>query len=113
MSNGDSHVRPIKSEEMQDTTRLEEIAAELTGESLVIDGNEILGRNFDQVDASVRAILVKKNSAQGAVRVFGKEVWNVVTGPTEEGVVIVRLGEGEYCRLLGTPTIRLFRRSSS
>jgi len=37
------------------------------------------------------------------VRVFGRDVWNVVTGPKEEGFVIVRLGEGEYCRLLGTP----------
>ncbi|EME39770.1 hypothetical protein DOTSEDRAFT_82585 [Dothistroma septosporum NZE10] len=113
MSNEDNHIRPIEGEEMLDTRKLEQIATEFTGESLVIDGTEILGRNFDQVDASVRAILVKKNSAQGAVRIFGKEVWNVVTGPSEQGVVIVRLGEGEYCRLLGTPTIRLFRRSIS
>ena len=78
-----------------------------------MDSQETIGTNFEKVDISVRAILVRKDCAEGAVRVFGNDIWNVVTGPKENGFVILRLSEGEYCRLLGTPTVRYFRRRSS
>jgi hypothetical protein len=63
------------------------------------------------VDSLVYAIFVKKQSAFGAVRVFGKEVTNVVTGPSEIGYILVavRSDEGETCRILGAPSVRYFR----
>jgi hypothetical protein len=63
------------------------------------------------VEASVRAILIKIHGGGGAVRVFGNRVRNVVTGPDEiTGFKIIILNSGETCRLLGSPTLRYFRR---
>jgi nucleoside-triphosphatase THEP1 len=74
---------------------------------------EEIGTAFKMVEPSVRAILVRKNSASGAVRVFGTSVRNVVTGPKEVGFVIVVVKSGEECMLLGSPSVRYFRLRSS
>ena len=67
------------------------------GENLIIDSQDTIGKNFEKVDLSLRATLVKRNSAEGAVRVFGDDIRHVVTGPKENGFVIVSLSEAEYC----------------
>lgn len=84
-------------------------------EQVILDPNEIVpdekvGENFEMVDSSVRAVLVKKCSARGAVRVNAPSMPNVVTGPDEKGWVIVVIRRGQTCMLLLTPTVRYFRR---
>ena len=80
---------------------------------LVIDPKTI-GIDFKMVDLSVRAILIKKHSAGGAVRVFSNPIRNVVTGPDKgTGFIIVIIGPSETCRLFSSPSIRYFRRCSS
>jgi len=61
---GASQITPVD-DIMQDDHKLEEKAVELSreGEPLVIDSEETIGTDFEMVDSSVRAILVKKNSA--------------------------------------------------
>ncbi|OCL14012.1 hypothetical protein AOQ84DRAFT_359276 [Glonium stellatum] len=109
---GTSQITPVD-DIAQDDHKLEEKATQLSGVDLVIDP-ETIGTDFEMVDSSVRAILVKKHSAGGAVRVFGNPIRNVVTGPNEgAGFVIVIVGPGETCRLFGSPSIRYFRRCSS
>lgn len=80
----------------------------------VIRSEQRLGGNFETVDYPVRAVLIHKKSAQGAVRFFGKDkddsVVNVVTGPKEQGYALIWLEDGEHCRILGTPTIQLFQK---
>lgn len=63
------------------------------------------------MDSSVCAILVKRNGRGGAVRKFGKEIDNLVTGPKEDpGYFIVVIQPGESCRLFGQPDVRFFYR---
>ncbi|KAM5443940.1 hypothetical protein MferCBS31731_001186 [Microsporum ferrugineum] len=102
-------------DEIGDTASLEDKASQLAGERVALDPHQTIGKNFEVVDPSVRAILVCRKSAEGAVRVFGKYIRNVVTGPGENGYVIVAVksSEGETCRLLGTPTMRYFRLSEA
>lgn len=58
-------------------------------------------------DPSVRAILVSKKSASGAVK---STTVNVVTDPEGKvGFVIVPIAEGEKCVLLGKISLRYFR----
>lgn len=81
------------------------------GAEVLVDSEETIAKSFDTVDPSVCAILIKKHSAPGAVRLFGDKVVNVVTGPTEvTGYIILIKKPGETCRLLGNPSIRCFRR---
>ena len=63
--------------------------------------------NFKVVDLLVCAILIRKHSAGGAVRVFSKEIRNIVIGLKETRFIIIaiRLGEGETYRLLETPLV--------
>ena len=66
------------------------------------------------VDSSVRAILIKKYSAGGAVRVFSNLIRNVVIGLNKgTSFVIVVIGSVEECMLLGNPSMRYFCRRSS
>ena len=61
----------------------------------------------------VCAVLVKKDSDGGAVRVTGSNtsMQNIVTGPTEKaGFDIILIRDGQTCMLLGNPTIRYIRR---
>lgn len=92
----------------------EKKASDLSGEDLVIDAKETLGKSFETVDSSVRAILVKMDGGGGAVRVFGSgnTVRNVVTGQGA-GFVIVVVGVGEECMLFGNPSVRYFRSRST
>jgi len=72
-----------------------------------------VGTEFETVHSSIRAILVRKDSAWGAVRVTGpgtpKEVPNVVTGPNRAGYVIVVIKPGQDCMFLKNPSVRYFR----
>jgi hypothetical protein len=78
---------------------------------VVLDLNETVGRSFEMVDPAVCAILVRKRSAIGAVRVDAPGMPNVVTGPDQKGFVIVVIRQGQTCRLFLTPTVRYFRRA--
>ena len=72
---------------------------------LIIDPKTI-GTDFKMVDLLVCAILVKKHSAGGAVRVFGSPIRNVVTGPNKSaGFIIIIVGSVEECMLLGNPSV--------
>jgi hypothetical protein len=81
-------------------------------EEVTLDRDETVGRgSFEMVDPSVCAVLVKKCSARGAVRVGAPSLPNVVTGPDEKGFVIVVINRGQTCMLLLTPTVRYFKRA--
>jgi len=86
-------------------------AEELTKMKVKLDPTETIGKSFEIVDSSVCAILVKKNSAPGAVRVDAPGMPNVVTGPREKGFDIVVIGPGQTCMLYSTPTVRYFKRA--
>ena len=76
-----------------------------------LDRTEIVGKNFEIVDSSICAILVKKHSAPGAVRVDAPGMPNVETGPHKKGFDIVVIRPGQTCMLYSTPTVRYFRRA--
>jgi hypothetical protein len=76
---------------------------------VVLDSYETVGKGLEMVPKSVCAILVKKNSAAGAVRVDTDGSPNVVTGPNKRGVDIVVIKPGQTCRFYLTPTVRYFR----
>ena len=60
------------------------------------------------VDSSVRALLVKKNGGEGAVRV--DDGTYVRTGKNQgDGFVIVTVKTGRICVLLGHPSVRYFK----
>jgi len=80
-----------------------------SGLDLVIDKEETCGRDFEIADTSIRALLVRKNSSAGAVRVFGQPIMNVVTDPKERGYTLVVVASGEDCMFLGSPSVRCFR----
>jgi hypothetical protein len=62
------------------------------------------------MDSSIPAILLKKDSAWGAVRVDTSPVLNEVSGPTfGAGISMVIIKPGETCRIYQNPSIRLFR----
>lgn len=44
------------------------------GENVVMGSQETMGTNFEMADQSVRAIIVRKQDAEGSVRAFGKEI---------------------------------------
>lgn len=72
-------------------------------------GPERVGGPLETADPSIRAMLVKTHSEDGAVRVLGKKIRNVPTGMGRSGYVIVIIREGEGCMLLGKPSVRDFR----
>jgi hypothetical protein len=78
---------------------------------VVLDPSETVGRSLEMVDSSVCAILVRKQSARGAVRVDAPGMPNVVTGPDQKGFDIVVIRQDQTCRLFLTPTVRYFRRA--
>lgn len=80
-----------------------------------MEENEVTGKDLELVDSSICAILVKRQSAWGAVRVTGvgtpQEVPNVVTSPhNKPGYSLMIVKDGQSCRLFQTPTVRYFRR---
>jgi hypothetical protein len=81
-----------------------------TGEALTIESEVTQGSDFQEMDSTVGAVLVKKKGESGAFRVTGGETQNVVTGPNESGVVIVVIKRGQTGMCLGRPSIRRFKR---
>ena len=79
-----------------------------------MDAQETIGKPFESLDPSICAVLVKIHGTVGAVRVFSDMVINVVAGP-ENGTefVIVTIKRDEETTILGTPSMRHFRRPSS
>lgn len=68
-----------------------------------------MGTDFEIVDSTVCAILVKKDGSRGAIT--GGTFDNIVTGPTQgTGYVIIVLRSGRSCMFYGTPSVRYFRR---
>ena len=86
------------------------------GESVVLDAEESIGLHA-QVDPSVCAILVKKDSGTsiGFVKTIdrnGKAVKNALTGQGRGWVIVVRNSE-ETCWIFGNSSVRYFRRRSA
>ncbi len=81
------------------------------GHDVTLDSEKV-GGNFEAVDSSsVCAILLRKDSAWGAVRVYSNPIKNIVSGPNQgTGFVIIVIGPGQTCRLFGTPSVRYFHR---
>jgi hypothetical protein len=73
----------------------------------VLDADWTTGKNFERVDPSVCAILIRPG-AGGAVRVYGDPIKNVVTSDLT-GTVMMVVETGELCRLFGNPSVRFFR----
>ncbi|KAK5093855.1 hypothetical protein LTS08_008814 [Lithohypha guttulata] len=101
-----------------DNEQLRAKARELTGEDVLLDEKEVVGKDLELVESSVCAVLVKRQSAWGAVRVTGsgtpKETPNVVTSPQQEpGYSIIVIKPGQSCRLFQNPTIRYFHRQTT
>ncbi|KAI9889399.1 MAG: hypothetical protein M1814_005335 [Vezdaea aestivalis] len=110
MAEGETRVDDIAN----DNEALEAKARQLLGEDVTLDANEVLGTDFEILDRSICAVLVRKNGGAGAIRVTGGTFKNVVTGPTQgTGFVIVTIQAGEDCMLLGTPSVRYFRHCRS
>jgi len=84
---------------------LEEKASKLSDEKLAI-GSETTGNALEQVDSSVRAILLKRDG-NGAVRIFGDEVRNIMAD-IASGWLLIIIKPGETARIHGTPVIRNF-----
>ncbi|KAL9099512.1 MAG: hypothetical protein Q9163_005001 [Psora crenata] len=106
-------VTPVNDIIAHDDRKLEEKASQLYGADIVLDSKETTGTDFEILDASICAVLVRKGGGAGAVRVHSNPVKNVVTGPTQgPGYVIVIVKSGEDCMLLGNPSVRYFRRRS-
>ena len=80
-----------------------------TKTKVILDVNETVGQSFEMVPSSVCAILVRKQSGRGAVRVNAPGMPNVETGPHKQGFDIVVIKPGQTCRLFLTPTVRYFR----
>lgn len=83
------------------------------GEDVEIDEETVGSGEYDVADSSVCAIVVTRNSENGAVRVtgLGNEDENVVTGPRQEsGYCIVVVKSGQLCSILGKPTYRFIKR---
>lgn len=77
---------------------------------MVLDRDWTVGVNLETMDSSIPAILLKKDSAWGAVRVDTSPVLNEVSGPTVgAGISMVIIKPGETCRIYQNPSIRLFR----
>jgi len=79
-------------------------------DDIVLDADWTTGKNFERLDPSVCAVLVKPG-AGGAVRVFSDPIIkNVVTNDLD-GFVMIPVKTGELCRLFGSPSVRFFRAS--
>ena len=68
--------------------------------------------SFTTAEPSVRAVLVSRKGAEGAVRVTApgtNDFSNVMTGPNETGWAIVAFKTGETCMFFGNPTVRVFK----
>ena len=80
------------------------------GQDVALDSEKV-GENFEAVGPSVCAILLRKDSAWGAVRVYSNPIKNIVSGPNQgTGFVIVVIEPGQTCRIFGTPSVRYFHR---
>jgi len=77
------------------------------GLKVTLESKEAVTRDPQSVDSSVRALLVKKNGGEGAVRV--DDGTYLRTGQNQgDGFVIVTIGTGRICVLFGHPSVRYF-----
>jgi hypothetical protein len=101
----------IKDDDIKLVQTVKRLASISVNEEVVLDESWKTGENFQSPDTSVCAVLIKKDSAAGAVRVYSDPVTNVVTGPSQEAkVVLIVLRNDETCRLFGRPSVRWFSR---
>lgn len=78
------------------------------GTKVVLEKTEATTTDPEAIDSSIRAILVRKDGGEGAVRVSNGLY--IQTGPQEQkGSVIVKIDTGQICVLFGRPSIRYFR----
>jgi hypothetical protein len=80
-----------------------------SGEDLIINAQETIGKPFQRIDRSVRAILVRIHSDAGLVRVYSRNIRYVAIGPDQGiGFTIAVIQRDEYCIVHGHPSMRLF-----
>ena len=103
-------VDDIEDDDKELVKRVKDRASMSSNEKVSLDKKWKEGKNFEIAGPLVCAVLVKKDSAAGAVRVYSDPVTNVVTGPKQKGVVHIVLKNNESCRLFGSPSVRWFRR---
>ncbi|QKX63742.1 uncharacterized protein TRUGW13939_10913 [Talaromyces rugulosus] len=90
---------------VDDDERLIEKVREKVSMDVVLDKNWSIGGNLEEVDASIPALLIKKNGEWGAVRVDTSPVLNEVTGPTiASGFSLLVIKPGETCRFYREPS---------
>ena len=82
-----------------------------------MDTEEKVGTDFEVVDSSCPAVLVRRDSGGGAVFVAGPGIPEteprVRTGPEQgAGFAILIIKPGQTCMFLGRPSVRVFRSSS-
>jgi hypothetical protein len=80
-----------------------------SGEDLIINAQELIGKPFQRIERSVRAILVRIHSDAGLVRVYSRNIRFVAIGPDQGmGSIIAVVQPDEYCILHSHPSMRLF-----
>ncbi|KAF2024860.1 hypothetical protein EK21DRAFT_77789 [Setomelanomma holmii] len=79
------------------------------GYAFTLDSTDTIGETFLEIESDIRAVLVRKKGTAGAIRVTGGEVLNIVTGPQEDGAVIVFIEPGQTGMCLGRASFRRFR----
>lgn len=96
----------------EDDKKLEEKAGQLVDAKVTLSPKFVDTKDPEVVDSSILAVLVKVNGGEGAVRV--DDGTYVRTGANQgDGNFIVTVNPGQICVLLGHPSIRYFRRTSS
>ncbi|KAK5083830.1 hypothetical protein LTR05_006336 [Lithohypha guttulata] len=102
----------IVDEIAEDEEKLVEKVKTMSGTNVQLDADEATGNNLVLIDSSVCAVLVNLRSAEGTIRITGKNVALFVpTGPDEKHkFAIVTIENGQTGMLLGQPSVRYFRR---
>ena len=109
--------KPVQGELQQEVTDLSDediiaLVAEKVGFSVQLEEDWTERKDFERPEASVVAILVKQKCKGGAIRVNSTPVVTNVRTGKGSGMYVVYTHTGASCYVLGTPSVRFFRRST-